>query len=253
MPAITPHVRRQPSSVSQASQGRHRAINVSQTERLVSLIGGGALALWGLRQRSLGGLALAAAGGALVYRGLTGHCELYHSLGVNTAEQIHSPAASIPAGHGVRVELAIIINRSPEDVYRFWRNLENLPRFMRHLASVTESSGTRSRWVARAPLGRTVDWEAEIINDRPNELIAWRSLPGADIDTAGSVHFQRTPSGSGTQVHVNLKYNPPGGSVGASVARLCGEAPEQQIQEDLRHFKQLLETGQVARMQGGPR
>ena len=119
MPATATPVRRQKPQTSQAHQGRHGSVNVGRAERLASMVGGGALALWGLRQGSLGGLALAAAGGALVYRGATGHCELYHGLGVNTSERTHSPAASIPADRGVRLEEAITINRSPEDVYRF--------------------------------------------------------------------------------------------------------------------------------------
>jgi uncharacterized membrane protein len=122
--------------------------------------------------------------------------------------------------------------------------VENLPRIMRHLDSVKGTGGNRSHWVAKAPLGLSVEWDAEVHNQRPNELIAWRSLEGSQVDTAGSVHFRRTPGGRGTEIQVVLKYDPPGGKVGAGLARLLGESPEQQIEEDLRRFKQLMETGE---------
>jgi uncharacterized membrane protein len=144
------------------------------------------------------------------------------------------------------VERSVTINRPPEDIYRFWRNLENLPRFMNHLESVKNVGHLRSRWAAKAPLGITVSWEAEIITEKENELIGWRSLPGSMVDNAGSVHFKRAPGNRGTEVRVALKYDPPAGKVGATIAtiaRLFGAGPEEEIQEDLRGLKKLLETG----------
>jgi uncharacterized membrane protein len=141
------------------------------------------------------------------------------------------------------------INRSPQDLFNFWRNLENLPRFMRHLESV-QNFGQRSHWVARGPLGVRVEWDAEIYRERPNEMIAWRSLEGADVDNTGSVHFTPAPVGRGTEVRVVLKYDPPAGKAGAAVAKLFGKAPEQQIREDLRRFKQLMEAGEVPTTEG---
>jgi uncharacterized membrane protein len=223
------------------------ATNVGEVERWLSLVGGGALALYGLRRGTLGGIAAAIAGGSLVYRALSGHCPLYASLGLSTARR--GPATTIPAGHGIKVEQTATIQRSPEDLYRFWRNLENLPRFMRHLESV-RVQGNRSHWVAKGPLGTRVEWDAEIYNENPNEMIAWRSLEGADVDSTGSVHFTPARSGRGTELRVVLKYNPPAGKVGAAIAKLLGEAPEQQIREDLGCFKQLMEAGEIAKTEG---
>jgi uncharacterized membrane protein len=144
-----------------------------------------------------------------------------------------------------QVRTSMIINRSPEEVYQFWRRLENLPTFMRHLESVSVTGEGRSHWVAKAPAGSSVEWDAEITEDRPNELIAWRSLKGADVDNSGSVRFEPATGGRGTVVHVEMEYNPPGGVLGAIVAKLFGEEPGQQAQESLRCLKQVLETGEV--------
>jgi uncharacterized membrane protein len=129
-------------------------------------------------------------------------------------------------------------------VYSFWRNFENFPRFMSHLESV-QASGDRSRWRAKAPFGGTVEWEAEIVVDRPNEEIAWRSLKGALVPNQGSVRFTPAPGGRGTEVRVELQYEPPAGVVGAAIAKFFGEEPKQQIQGDLRRFKQMMEPGEV--------
>jgi uncharacterized membrane protein len=228
------------------------AINVGDTERWLSLLGGGALALYGLSRGSLGGLALAALGGGLIYRGASGHCPAYDSLGMNTAER-HSPQASVHAGHGVKVEETVTIRKPSEELYRFWRNLGNLPRVMGHLESVTPAGGKRSHWVAKGPLGAKVEWDAEIITERPNELLGWRSLEGSEVDTAGSVHFRQLPGDRGTEVRVVLKYDPPAGKAGAAIARLLGEAPEQQVRDDLRRFKQVMEGGADPAAGGQPR
>jgi uncharacterized membrane protein len=228
-----------PARAVQTHQPSER-VNVGDAERWASLIGGGLLAGFGLARRSLGGLALAALGGGLMYRGLTGHCSLYHALGLNTAEP-RGPASSVAAGHGIKVEKVVTINRSPEELHRFWRNLENLPRFMHHIQAI-KSQGNRSHWVVDAPMGLHVEWDAEIINDRNNEMIAWRSVPGSQVDNAGSVHFQPAPAGGGTEVKVTLKYDPPAGQVGAAFAKLLGDDPEKQIQEALRELKQMMEA-----------
>ena len=227
---------------------RGSSVNVGQTERWASAIGGGALALYGLTRGSLGGVGLALLGGTLIYRGATGHCNLYDVMGVNTASDLsgRSGAVSVPGGRGIKVEKSVTVDRSPEELYRFWRNFENLPRFMNHLETVQVKDEKRSHWVAKAPAGTTVEWDAEIYNDKENEMIAWRSLEGSDVDNAGSVHFQRAPGGRGTEVRVVLKYDPPGGVVGATIAKLFGEEPGQQISEDLRRFKQVMETGESA-------
>jgi uncharacterized membrane protein len=145
----------------------------------------------------------------------------------------------------VHVRKAITIGRPAEDLYKFWRDFENLPRFMRHLEAVQVIDERRSHWKAKAPLGRTVEWDAEITEDRPNERLAWRSLEGADVPNYGSVTFEPAPGGRGTTVRVDLHYEPPGGIIGATIAKLFGQEPGQQVQEDLRAFKQLMETGEV--------
>ncbi|HXW05127.1 MAG TPA: SRPBCC family protein [Vicinamibacterales bacterium] len=150
----------------------------------------------------------------------------------------------------VRIERAITINRSIEEVYGFWRNLENLPRFMRHLESVQVLDAKRSRWRAKAPAGMTVEWEAEIVAEREPEWISWRSLEGSRIRNSGSVRFARAPGARGTEVHVQLLYSPPAGTIGRSIAWLFGEEPDWQIRDDLRRFKQLLEVGEVAVSEG---
>jgi uncharacterized membrane protein len=225
---------------------------VGDTERLLSALGGGALLAFGLSRRSLPGLALAAVGGSLVYRGATGHCSLYQALGVNTTEP-RGRATSIPAGHGVKVDLSMTINRPAADLFQFWRHFENLPRFMRNLESVTMTGPNRSHWVAKGPLGLRLEWDAETITEHENEAIGWRSLPGSQVDTAGSVHFHPAPGGQGTEVRVVLKYDPPGGKVGAAFAKLFGSSAESEIREDLRRFKQVMETGESPRTEGQPR
>lgn len=224
-----------------------RTINVARPERLLSAIGGGALALYGLQRGSVGGLALAALGGMFVYRGVTGHCDVYESIGIDTARskrgaQGHSEEVW---ERGIKVEKEILVRRSPEELYRFWRNLDNLPLFMRHLKSVTMVGDRLSHWVAEGPAGSSIKWSAEIINDIPNDLIAWKSLPDADVDSAGSVHFETAPDGSGTRIRVSLQYRPPAGAVGARIAKLFGEAPEQQIDQDLACFKDKVERGEI--------
>ena len=222
---------------SQLTQ-RESSINVGETERWASAIGGGALAL---------------VGGSLLYRGVTGHCNMYAAAGISTAEKSRrNPNVSVSGSRGIRVEKSLTVNRSPEELFRFWRNFENLPRFMNHLESVKNLGENRSHWVAKAPAGTTVEWDAEVYNEKENELIAWRSLEGADVDNAGSVRFKEAPGGRGTEVKVVLEYDPPGGIVGAAIAKLFGEAPDQQIDEDLRRFKQVMEAGEQATTEGQP-
>jgi uncharacterized membrane protein len=220
------------------------SLNVGEYERWASVVGGGALALYGLSRCSLTGLGLAALGGGLIHRGVTGHCPCYSALGITTAVRPQSAIASVAAGYGVRVDQSITVYRSPEELFRFWRDLENLPRVMSHLESVTVLDNRRSRWLAKAPLGFHMEWDAEIHTERKNELISWGSIEGSDVDTAGSVHFNRLPGGRGTEVRVELKYNPPGEKLGDILARIFGEAPEQQIRKDLGGFKRLMESSE---------
>jgi uncharacterized membrane protein len=227
------------------------ATNVAEVERWASAIGGAALAVYGMRQRSSTGAVLAASGGALIVRGATGYCPVYAASGVSTADDDTKRALAGP--RGVNVDLAVTINKPIDQLYEFWRRLENLPRFMTQLQSVSETSPRRSHWIAKAPAGRRVEWDAEIINEIPNELIGWRTLPGADVVSAGSVRFVPAGAGRGTEVHVRLQYEPPAGKLGAVIAWLFGQAPAQTIREDLRRFKQLMEAGEAPTTEGQPR
>jgi uncharacterized membrane protein len=212
-------------------------INVGKTERLVSGVAGAAVIALALRRKRLRGL-LFPLGGSLLSRAVTGRCPVNRALGRNTAKR--NRARPVARGEGIRVERTITVNRPREEVYHFWRQLENLPRFMDHLESVTVLDEDRSHWVAKGPAGTKVEWDASIQDEIENELIAWRSLPGSDIDNAGSVHF--IPAGDGTEVRVVLRYDLPAGKVGAAAAKLLGEEPELQIEEDLRRFKQVVEA-----------
>lgn len=157
-----------------------------------------------------------------------------------------------PGRGGRYLRKSIIINRLARELYQFWRDFENLPRFMPHLKSVAKTGENRWHWVAKGPLGTEVEWDAETIEDRPNESIAWRSLPGSAVAQTGAVTFQRAIGGRGTLVRVDLQYRPPGGKAGAAAAKLFVQAPEKQIPADLIRFKQLMETGEIARTEGQP-
>ena len=148
------------------------------------------------------------------------------------------------------VEKCITINKSPDECYRFWRNFDRFPEFMQHLEAVEKITDTRSHWKAKAPIGASVEWDAEITSDQPGELLAWHSVEGADVDNGGTVRFERAPGGRGTIVRVDMQYKPPGGKAGALVAKLFGENPSQQMDGDLRRFKQLIETGEITTTEG---
>jgi uncharacterized membrane protein len=219
---------------------RDRATGLSDTERWGSLITGGAMVLTGLSQRSLRGALMAIAGGTLAYHGTMSQKSLKDTV---------TEATGIDKG--IRVEKTVTIqNKSVEELYQFWHNFENLPTFMKHLKSVTVVDGTRSHWVANAPLGNSVEWDADIITDRANQLITWTSVPGSDVDNSGFVRFTAAPEGRGTEVKVVIEYNVPGGAVTAAIAKVFGENPEQQVGDDLRRFKMLMETGELAISQG---
>ena len=161
------------------------------------------------------------------------------------SRQPETPAREHMDAGIILTKRSITINRPVAEVYAFWRNFENLPQFMRHLESVTVTGDRRSHWVARAPGGKTVEWDAETLEDRENERISWRSLPGADVHNAGSVEFMPAPGDRGTEVRVTLEYDPPFGKLGSKLAMLVREEPGQQVKDDLRHLKQVLETGEI--------
>lgn len=231
-------------------------VNVAGVERWASAIGGAALAALGAKQlkdRSPAGAALAAAGTALIVRGATGHCHVYAAAGINTARDQGDTREALSGARGINVEEAVTINADADTLFAFWRRASLLPRFMAHLVSVTEIDDLHSRWIVKAPAGRTVQWDAEIINEIPGELIAWRTLASADVVSAGSVLFTQAPGGRGTEVRVRMQYDPPAGKVGALVAWMLGHDPAAVIREDLRRFKELMEAGEVPTTDGQPR
>jgi uncharacterized membrane protein len=149
------------------------------------------------------------------------------------------------------VERSVTVMRPRAEVFAFWRQLENLPRFMIHLESVEHTTPGRTRWTAKSP-GGSVEWDAEITEEVADERIAWRSLPGSEVANAGSVTFRDAPGDRGTEVHVALHYDVPGGKAGVMVAKLLGEEPSSQVRDDLRRFKQVMEVGEVVRSEGSP-
>jgi uncharacterized membrane protein len=225
----------QPVSIHRSNVSRSHSQSV-EVPRWGALVGGGALALLGLTQRSKSGVALAAAGGLLAYAGI----------------KSNSRKKDLVADSSVQV------NCSPEQAYQFWRDFENLPRFMRHLesVSVSESNDRRSRWIAAGPLGSRIKWDAEIVSERKNQSIAWRSLPGSDLNLDGSVEFQAAPHDRGTLITVGVRYLPPSGAAGHTVAKFLGKDPSFLMRQDLRRFKALIETGEIPTTVGqthGPR
>jgi uncharacterized membrane protein len=227
--------------------------NISDAERWCSMTAGAVLAVYGLSRRRGAGLMLAGLGALLARRGITGHCDTYQLLGINTAGTGSDTRRALSGGGGINVEESVTINRPVEELYRFWRKLDNLPRFMGHLESVESLTDTVSRWRAKGPAGSVVEWNAEIINEVPNQVIGWRSIEGSDVVSAGSVNFDDAGAGRGTRVRVRLQYSPPGGKLGAAVAKLMGRDPAAEIREDLRQFKQIVESGEVPTTKGQPR
>lgn len=223
----------------------HSGRNISDVEKWLSMAAGTALALYGISRRRTAGWLMTALGGMLLERGATGHCRVYEAMGVNTAGTGDDTRRALGGPGGVHVEESVVINRPIEQLYRFWRNLENLPQFMSHLESVERITDTLSRWRAKGPAGRQLEWNAEIINEVPNQVIGWRSIEGSDVVSAGSVNFDAVGPGVGTRVRVKLQYSPPGGRIGAAVARLFGRDAATEIRDDLQRFKRLLETGDV--------
>ena len=225
-----------------------REINVGSTERSVSVAGGAILALFGLKRGGVGGLLTTALGAALIHRGATGHCYANQALGINTNDEAGDTK-------GIHIEQAFLINKPAEELFAFWRDFKNLPQIMTHLERVDVIDERRSHWVARLPNfgGKQLEWDAEITDEEPNRMIAWRSLEGADVDNSGQIRFGPAPGDRGTEVHVFMDYIPPAGVMGNFIAKLFGENPWRLIREDLRNFKRLMETGELPTVNGQPR
>ena len=212
-------------------------VNVGQTERILSTVAGGALLVFGL-SRSLPGIVIAAVGGALAYRGITGHSLLYERLGIEAG------ARRNVGNLGVKIDESIVVNAPPQRVYDIWRNLENLPRLLSNVERVEVLDRTRSRWSVKGPAGAPIAWDAELINDKPGEIIAWRTTDSTLVNHAGSVTFES--AGQGTRVNVSLQYDPPGGRLGHAVASLVSADAGSQTAHDLQEFKRAVEDGRLA-------
>jgi uncharacterized membrane protein len=225
-----------------------RSTSVGDVESWLAFGAGAILLLAGASRRSAMGVCLAVASAPLLYRGISGRWP----DGSNGDVQRGLTRTALGGERGVHVRESVRLEVPVAEVYRYWRRLENLPRFMTHLNSVTETTDGRSHWVAAGPAGLAVEWDAEIINEVQDKVLAWRSLPGSDLVTAGSVNFDEARAGRSTQVSVHLQYAPPAGKAGALIASLFGREPSQTIREDLRHFKQLLEAGEIPRATATP-
>ncbi len=226
--------------------------NVGSAERAVSAVLGTAFVALGLGRRSLGGLLLAGAGSVLLHRGLTGRCAMYDALGVEPAD---ATPGSHPFAREIRGESTITIARPVEEVFGWWRDLTHLADVMPNVMSIETRSHHESHWVGVGPRGRSLEWDARIVDERPGEFLRWEALPGSDFLHAGEVRFREAPGGRGTEVRLAYRYRPPFGVLGAVVAKAAQAAPEAQIGQGLRRMKQLLETGEIATAESsaGPR
>lgn len=222
-------------------------VNISQNERMASAAGGAWLLLSGLRNvrnHPAASLLKVAAGGYLIVRGSTGHCAVSEAMGRDTSKKGLQP---------ITIKEALTVNRPKGEVYDFWRKLENLPRFMKHLKTVTQTSPTRSHWEAQLTknLG-TLQWDAEIVQEKGGELLSWKSVPGATVENSGEVVFKEAPGNRGTEVHATISYTPPAGEAGKLAAKLLNEPFSLMIREDLRRFKRMMEAGEEPELDGQP-
>lgn len=225
-------------NASETNEGQIQ--NVGQVERIASAAIGSWLLLssFGRKRSLLGRSTKLSLAGYLLYRGISGNCPLYTSMGIRGEE----PKV-------IELRTSLTVNKPKEEVYRFWRKLENLPRFMEHLKIVKEMDNKRSHWEAKIPgnIG-TIEWDAEITEERPGELIAWQSVDNATIYNAGNVTFRDAPNGRGTELMARIIYQPPAGSAGTAAAKLLNPLFEKMVKADIMRFKQLMETGELAKV-----
>ncbi len=225
-----------PASAREDSAERPKDwVNVGQIERLASALTGGALAAYGLAKRNPAGIALALLGGTILLRGTTGHCLVYQAMGASTA----------PEEEDVHIEDAIIVNQPRAVLFAFWREFANLPQFVPGLESVIPVGDTQLHWVANTPGERRITWDTEIIAEKKNALITWRTLPDSPLRHTASVRFTTVPHGGGTEVRLSVEYRAPGGKIAGKLSQVFGKDPEHTLHEILRQFKQLVESGEV--------
>lgn len=258
------------------------SLNVGQGERQISLVAGVALMLHAVISRSRTSLITGPLGAALFWRGQTGHCPVYQAMNVNTAQeqgyqggngygqpprggqgyggvqqiaiqqQNNQPQPEQPQSNNIAIRRAITIDKPAQELYTFWRKLENLPQFMHHLERVEQTGAQSSHWQAKIIGGIPVEWDAEIVEDVPGQRIAWRTKPDAQIQQSGVVEFKAATGGRGTVVNVDMQYTPPGGMIGETFGRLLNGITAQQVKDDIGRFKSLMETGEIAKIEGQP-
>lgn len=215
--------------------------NIGTVERVASAIAGSVLAAWGLRRRGATGYGAALLGAELLHRGASGHCYAYSAMGVTTRdEHEHGAPARIDRDKSVDVRYGLTIDRPRDELYAIWRDFSTLPQFMAHLERVDVLTPTTSHWVTKGPAGFSVEWDAEIVDERPNEWIAWRAIEPAQVPNNGTVMFRDAP-GSGTELFVTLEAQPPAGKLGELVARMFGSSPERQVRTAMERFKEMTE------------
>lgn len=232
-------------SQTQTTAHRTSAVNVGTLERLSSATVGALLVLNGLKRRSLGGTALALTGGELLYRGFSGHCHLYGTLGMSTAKDGESTGV-------LQVQQSITIKKTPDELYRAWRQPENLAAIMEHFAQVTTVSEDRVHWAMKNPLGREIEWDAQIVEDRPGEFLRWQSNIGAKWPNEGSVSFRPGPGEWGTVVTLSFRFDPPGGDLSKAMLQRLDFVPRTLAHKALQRFKSLMETGEIPTLRNNP-
>jgi uncharacterized membrane protein len=220
--------------------------DIADMERLICGMAGTALLLNGTKRRGWDSLAAVVCGGTLLYMAATGRNALYRNLGIHMVR-------TTTGRQRCEVIRSMTINRPIGELFAFWRDLSNLPTFMSHLRSVEVLSEKRSHWKAKGPAGLSVEWEAEIVNEKPDALIAWQSCEGSSVPNWGVVRFTPAPGRRGTEISVQLEYEPIAGATGVALAKLFGEEPSQQIEEDLRRLKRMMEAGEIPTTAGQPR
>lgn len=225
--------------------------NVGRTERLASVLGGGVLTFYGLKRRGALGTAAAAAGSMLIERGVSGHCRVYERMNISTSDgHLHAGDATVDPRSALHVRRAVTVMRPREECYAAWRDFSRLPTFMDYLENVDVLDETRSRWTAKGPAGSSIEWDAVIVSDSPGRLIAWESVEPSDVPNRGRVEFRDAPGDRGTEVHVSLEWDPPGGRLAKLASMAFGKDPQHEVNNALRRFRQIMETGTIPTVEG---
>lgn len=224
--------------------------NVGVFERMASTVAGTVMVTRGLRKPSAGRLLFAAAGADLIYRGITGHCAIYSMLGANTATR--SRSGSEIAASAPEVKRSITIGKSPEELYAFWRNPDNLAKVVAHFAEVTPQRDGILHWRVRGPLKQVFEWDSEHTEEQPNRVLSWQSLPGSSLLNQGRITFEPGPDGVGTEVTLRMQFEPPLGGIGAGLVNAFHKIPRTIAGQTLRRFKSLAETGEIPTLAQNP-